>query len=153
MMTFLVSYRIAVWDDEHSILAVFKEVATEIPIPLDDPEAEAKMITEIVQCRGGTWVAVDESGKVIGFALARLDLRAKDKATSLKDIGLSGDSRGLGICSNLMNKLKAEGLPLTASVLADNQSSMADRLVKFGFKKTESDDKETRFRWDPPTAT
>jgi N-acetylglutamate synthase-like GNAT family acetyltransferase len=141
-------YRVATRDDETNILALFKEVAPEIPISLDDPEVEAKMITEIVQCRGETWVAVDANGKVIGFALARPDLRAKDTATSLKYIGVGGNSRGLGISSNLVNKLKAKGVPLTANVLSGNQSAMPDRLVRFGFTKVESDDKQTKFRWD-----
>ena len=144
-----ISYRVAIADDEPGILALFKEVAREIPVSLNEREAEPKMITEIVQCRGGTWVAVDASGKVVGFALARPDLRAKDRATSLKYIGVSKSSRGLGISSNLMNKLKAKGEPLTASVLSGNQSAMADRLVKFGFTKVESDDAETKFRWNP----
>jgi hypothetical protein len=145
-----ITYRLAVWDDEESILAVFKEVAPEIPIPSDDAEAEGKMITEIVQCRGGSWVAVDESGEVVGFALTRPDLRAKDRATALKYIGVTGNSRGLRISSNLMSELRAKGLPLTASVLSGNQSDMADRLVRFGFTKIDSDDKETKFRWEPP---
>jgi ribosomal protein S18 acetylase RimI-like enzyme len=147
-----IKYRVAVGDDEPGILALFKEVAPEIPIPPNDPKVEAKMITEIVQCRGGTWVAVDASGKVVGFALARPDLRSKDRATSLKYIGVSKSSRGLGISSNLMDKLKAKGEPLTASVLSGNQSAMADRLIKFGFTKVESDDAETKFRWNAQNA-
>jgi hypothetical protein len=131
---------------------LFKEVAPEIPIPVDDPDAEAKMTTEIVQCRDGTWVAVDADGKVVGFALTRLDLRAKDKVTSLKYIDVDRNSRGLRICSNLIEKLKAKGMPLSASVLSGNQSAMADRLVRLGFTKIESDGKETKFRWDPSIA-
>jgi hypothetical protein len=110
------------------------------------------MKIEIGQCRGGTWVAVDESGKVVGFALTRRDLGAKDNATALKYIGVGENSRGLRICSNLMKKLKAKVIPLTASVLSGNQSAMADRLVKFGFTKIDFDDEQAKFRWDPPNA-
>jgi hypothetical protein len=136
-----ITYRIAVQDDEPEIFALLTEVAPEIPIPLDQPGTEgrkitdSRMTTEIVQCRGGSWVAVDASGNVVGFALARRDLHATDRATSLKYIGVSGSSRGLGISSNLVNNLKAKGVPLTATVLSGNQSNMADRFVKFGSRK------------------
>jgi hypothetical protein len=63
-----INYRIAVGDDEPNILALFKEVAPEIPVSLDEPEAEAKMITEIVQRRGGTWVALT---KVVKSSVSR----------------------------------------------------------------------------------
>jgi hypothetical protein len=48
-----------------------------------------------------------------------------------------------------MNKLKADGVPLTASVLHTNKSDMANVLVHFGFKNVGSDLKETKLRWDP----
>jgi hypothetical protein len=48
-----------------------------------------------------------------------------------------------------MQKLLAKGVPLTASVLHDNQGKMADRLIKAGYEKLESDAKENRFRWAP----
>jgi hypothetical protein len=48
-----------------------------------------------------------------------------------------------------MDEMTNKGAPLTASVLHANRSAMADRLVKLGYKKSESDDKETRLRWDP----
>jgi hypothetical protein len=48
-----------------------------------------------------------------------------------------------------MEKLKAKGVPLTASVLNTNHSNMANRLLKIGFTKMESDAKEARFRWAP----
>ena len=110
------NHRVAVQGDEPEILVLFKEVAPEIPVPLDGPETEARMITEIVQCRGDAWVAEDVNGKVVGFVLSRLDLRAKDKAISLKYIGVKRNSRGLGISPNLIDKLKAKNMPLTASV-------------------------------------
>jgi hypothetical protein len=49
-----------------------------------------------------------------------------------------------------MEKMQANGVPLTASVLHDNRSAMADRLVKIGFTKVESSDaKEAKLRWAP----
>jgi hypothetical protein len=48
-----------------------------------------------------------------------------------------------------MEKLKTNGVLLTASVLHGNQSGMVDRLVKIGFTEMGSDDKETKLRWAP----
>lgn len=142
-----VTYRLAVEDE---ILALFKEVAPEIPVPLDKPETEENMVTEIVQCRGSTWVAVDANGKVVGFALSRRDNFASDRATALKYIGVAPSSRGLGVSPNLISKLKTNNIPLTASVLSSNTSDMAGRFLKSGFKQIASDTKQKNFRWDPP---
>lgn len=148
-----IDYRLAVEDDEFEILDLYKEVAPEIPVPLENPKTEDAMITEIVQCRNQSWVAVDPNGKVVGFALARLDLHEKNSATALKCIGVEESSRGCGISSNLINKLKAKGLPVTASVLHDNKSAMAERLLGAGFTEKESDyEGETKYQWNPPEA-
>jgi hypothetical protein len=48
-----------------------------------------------------------------------------------------------------MEKMKANGVPLTAGVPHDNRSAMADRLVKIGFTKVGSDAKEAKLRWAP----
>ena len=48
-----------------------------------------------------------------------------------------------------MKKLITKRAPLTASVLHGNQSGMADRLVKLGFTKVDSDAEETRLKWKP----
>ena len=60
-----IDYRLAGRDDETDILAVLKEVASEVPVQLDGPEREAKIQTEIVQCHQNkkSWVAVDAVGK------------------------------------------------------------------------------------------
>jgi hypothetical protein len=64
---------------------------------------------------GKSWVAVDADGNVVGVALARKDIHDQ-KAISLRYIGLGKNSRGLAISSTLMEKLKADGAPLTASL-------------------------------------
>ena len=142
-----IKYRVVVRDDDTNILAVLEEVATEIPIPLENQDA---IKTIIIQCResGKSWVAVDAKGIVVGFALAKPDLHQRG-AISLRYIGVSKESRGFGISAVLIEKLKTEGVPLTASVLHTNQSNMASRLVKDGFTKTGANETETQFRWDP----
>ena len=73
----------------------------------------------------------------------------ENQALSLRYIGVSKICRRCGIFAALMDEMTNKGAPLTASVLHANRSAMADRLVKLGYKKSESDDKETRLRWDP----
>jgi N-acetylglutamate synthase-like GNAT family acetyltransferase len=145
-----IDYRVATRDDETDILAVLEEVAPEIPVSLDalDPHDPIRGI--IVECRksGKSWVAVNAHGKVVGVGLARADFH-ENQAISLRYVGVSGEARRRGIFATLMEKLKSNGVPLTASVLHNNRSGMADRFVKIGFTKVASDAKETKMRWAP----
>jgi ribosomal protein S18 acetylase RimI-like enzyme len=149
-----VDYRVATHNDETDILAVLEEVALEIPVSLDTPENQEKIKTLIIQwCASGhSWVASKAGGTVVGFVLARPEFD-EQRTISLLYIGVSTDSRGHGIFKTLMEKLKASGVPLTASVLHTNKSAMADILVKkFGFTKMASDATETKLRWARPVA-
>jgi hypothetical protein len=116
---------------------------------LDTPERQDAIRGIIVECRksGKSWVAVDENGSVVGFVLARGDLH-ESGAISLRYVGVSADSRRRGIFGTLVEKMKADGVPLTASVLHGNRSAMADRLVKSGFTKAGSDAKDAKLRWE-----
>jgi ribosomal protein S18 acetylase RimI-like enzyme len=145
-----VDYRVASRDDETEILAVLEEVASEIPASFDASDRLDPTTGIIRECcqSGKSWVAVDANDKVVGFVLARKDIH-EQQAISLRYIGVSKNSRGRGIFYALMEKLKANGVRLTASVLHGNQSGMVDHLVKIGFTKVGADDKETKFRWAP----
>jgi N-acetylglutamate synthase-like GNAT family acetyltransferase len=146
-----VVYRIASRQDETDLLAVLEKVAPEIPLSIDAEDSQDPIKGIIRQCHesGKSWVAVNTDGTVVGFALAKPDLHEQQTAVSLRYIGVSPNSRGRGIFSTLMKKLKANSVPLTASVLHNNRSAMVDRLVKNGFKKVRSDAKETKLRWAP----
>ncbi len=145
-----VDYRVATFDDETDVLAVLEEVAPEIPVLLDTQDKKDGIITVIVQCRrsGKSWVAVSDDGKVVGFALAQQYFH--EGPIALPYIGVSTHARRRGIFATFMEKLKANGVPLTASVLHSNRSAMADRLAKIGFTIVGSDEKETKLQWDPP---
>ncbi len=148
-MTQKFEIRVAVRDDETDILAVLEEIAPEVPVLLDTPERQEAIKGIIIECRksGHSFVAVDAAGKVVGFALARPDFH-EDGAISLRYVGTSKASRRRGIFAAFIGKLKAEGAPITASVLQGNLSGMADQLSKIGFTETEAGDKEKKFRWD-----
>jgi GNAT superfamily N-acetyltransferase len=154
-MTDTPEYRVANGDDAVGILTVLQEVAPEIPLSLDTPERQDIMQSIVAECcaNGDSLVAVDADGIVVGFVLAKPDqierFLHKNHALSLRYIGVNKPWRRHGIFAALMEKAMAKGVPLTASVLRTNQSAMADRLVKVGYEKVESDAKETRLRWAP----
>jgi acetyltransferase (GNAT) family protein len=157
-MTDTPEYRVANGDDAVGIFTVLQEVAPEIPVSLDTPERQEAMQAVVAECcaSGESLVAVDADGTVVGFVLAKPDrlerFLYKNQALSLRYIGVNKAWRQRGIFGGLMEKSMAKGVPLTASVLHNNQSAMADRLVKDGYEKVESDAKETRLRWTPTPA-
>jgi len=145
-----IEYRLAVFDDETHILDVLEEVAPEIPVQLDDPESQDR-IKAVIRERhqsGKSWVAVDADHGVVGFVLARSYV---ERTIYIDYVGVRTDSRRRGIFSAFMEKLKANGVPLHASVLHGNLSSMVDILVNNGFTKIEPelDAKETKLVWSP----
>jgi hypothetical protein len=150
-----IEYRVANAEDGAGIWDLMQEIAPEIPVVLDTPELQAAMQSIIVECCASkdSLVAVDAAGTIVGVVLAKPDrlerFERRNQALSLRYIGVKGDYRQRGIFASLMEKQKAKGVPLKASVLHTNHSAMADRLVKIGCTKVESDDKETRLRWDP----
>jgi N-acetylglutamate synthase-like GNAT family acetyltransferase len=145
-------YRVASRGDETDILAALEEVAPEIPVLIDTPQRQDAIKGIIVECHksGQSFVAVDANSEVVGFVLARPDIHEQG-AISLRYVGVSKNSRRHGIFATFIEKLKAKGVPLTASVLHDNRSAMADQLVKVGFTELEANAKETKFRWAPGT--
>jgi hypothetical protein len=98
---------------------------------------------------GRSWVAVDAANSVIGVVLARKDIHER-QALALPYTTVSVNSRRRGIFATLMEKVKANGVPLTARVRHDNQSAMSDILVSMGFMKVGSDANETKLRWAAP---
>jgi hypothetical protein len=157
-MTDTPEFRVANGDDAVGILIVLQEVAPEIPLSLDTLEHQEAMQSIIAECcaSGESLVAVDADGTVVGFVLANADRLErffhKNQALSLRYIGVSKNWRQQGIFAGLVEKSMGKGVPLTASVLNTNQSAMADRLLKLGYEKVESDAKETRLRWTPTPA-
>lgn len=154
-MTDTLTYRAANSDDATDIFAVLEGVASEIPVLLDTEERREIMELIVQECcdSGDSLVAVEGNGTVVGFVLAKPDrlerFHKSNKALSLRYIGVSKDWRGQGVFGDLMEKSMAKGVPLNTSVLHTNQSAMADRLVKIGYEKVDSDDNETRLRWTP----
>ncbi|MGA7789070.1 MAG: GNAT family N-acetyltransferase [Xanthobacteraceae bacterium] len=149
-----VAYRNAVKNDEAGILAVLVEVAPEIVAPASTSEERGRLEHMVTVCRmsGKSWVAVDDGGNIVGFALARFDFDELE-ALRLHFIGVSKKSRKQKIFSSLIEKLKTYGVSVNARVLHTNKSKMTENLPKVGFTNEGSNASETKFRWDPPNAT
>jgi hypothetical protein len=148
-----VEYRRANDGDVQDIFAILQEVAPEIPLSLDTPESEEVMQCIIAECcaSGESWVAVDADGMIVGLALAKPDRLERflheNEALYLRYVGVSGSRRRHGIFRELMEKLMAKKVPLTATVLHGNRCGMADRLSKIGFTKSKASAKEVELRW------
>ncbi|WP_410051569.1 GNAT family N-acetyltransferase [Bradyrhizobium sp. SZCCHNR3013] len=147
-----ITYRPACENDETDILNVLEEVASEVPVRLDGAERQDRIRTIIVERRRGgkSWVAIDKSGNVVGFVLARPDVIEGQAAVFVDYVGVSAGLRRSGVFSALMEKLKAVGIVITADVLHANRAGMANTLTKMGFSAVESDAQKTRFQWAPP---
>ena len=65
-------YRSARLDDAADILAVLIELAPEIPVQVEPLAREEALYALIRNCSrsGESWMAVDETGRIVGFLLA-----------------------------------------------------------------------------------
>jgi ribosomal protein S18 acetylase RimI-like enzyme len=144
-MTQPLTCRAAIPDDEAGILAVFAEVAPEVPTTVK--EGTKELIARLVATEASL-VAVDLHGKVVGYALAEGDGKG---GISLIYLGVAKAARNNGISKTIISQLKEHGMPITASVRNDNASSMAERFKRFGFVERESVlEGETKYRWEAP---
>lgn len=149
--------RVADQNDKSGIWDVLFEVAPDIPARVEKPEEQESLknyISEWVDV-GNTWVAVDSDALVVGFVLSKPDngvrLKEKNNALNLPYIGVSKKWQKRGVLTSLLKNLKAQGEPLTVSVLNANKSNMIANLEKASFaKQSRQDPKQVHLRWDAP---
>lgn len=149
-----IEYRPMVFDDDSYVYEILEVVAPEIPFLLDSQDEQDKLKATIIQGRksGKSWIATDENRKVVGLVLARPHVYESKSAIYIYYIAVLKASRRRGIFSVLMEKTKANDVPVLANVLNGNLSSMVDILVKNGFTKLEPelDANDTKLVWLPP---
>jgi len=63
--------------------------------------------------------------------------------------GVRAVHRGQHIFPNLVKKVMAKGVPLTATVMRSNESNMLSRLLKLGFMEDYSLTDRDFLRWQP----
>ncbi|HEV2630831.1 MAG TPA: hypothetical protein VGV41_19580 [Pseudolabrys sp.] len=137
-------YRTATAADVDDILTIFGEVAPEVPTI--GVVEQTKGLVEGWVATGASLVALDSDGKIVGYALAQGD--GKD-GIELVYLGVTGTARGKRVCSGIVARLKEHDMPITASVRHDNQSLMAARFERLGFKTLENQQEQTKYRWKP----
>jgi hypothetical protein len=149
------AYRQAGLDDAAEIHALLLALAPEIPLLVDTLEREEALYAMIRNCArsGESWVACDESGRIVGFILAEpAQLRrhyAEGEALELRYAGVAPARRNQGTFGGLIEKVLARMLPVTTSVNPQNRLGIAGRLEKRGFRQVGAAGGEQRLRWEP----
>jgi hypothetical protein len=150
-----VTYRQAELGEAVDILAVLKEVATEIPLVVDTLEREEMVYGLIRTCArsGESWVAVDEGGGIVGFILVEPnDLRrhyAENEALEIRYASVASAHRTNGILAQLIKRALDRMVPVTMTVSNANRSELARYLEEAGFQRLASPGGERRYRWEP----
>src|SRR5438067_9090279 len=153
-----ISYRAARIDEAVDIIAVLIEIAPEIPVQIEPLEREEALYALIRNCArsGESWVATDEAGRIIGFLLAEPDQvrrhYAEHEILELRYGGVVKSHRRRGIFTELIEKVLARMVPVTATVSPANQSGAARLLEKLGFHSVSAPGGEQRLRWEPGPA-
>jgi hypothetical protein len=114
----MLEYRGVVSSDADGIFAVMEEVAPEIPLRLDTPEARKVIFNQVVQCckSEGSCVAVDNAGRIVGFLLAEPDelerFHHDNQALHLPYGGVAKSMRKQGAFCRLIEMVMSCQVPL-----------------------------------------
>jgi len=150
-----IAYRPARLDEAAAILAVLIEIAPELPVQVEPLEREEALYALIRSCArsGESWVAVDDTGRIVGFLLAEPDQvrrhYAEHEILELRHGGVLKSQRHRGVFTALIERVLARMVPVTATISPANQSGAARLLETHGFCNVSSPGGEQRFRWDP----
>ncbi len=149
-----IAYRPASVDDAAEIHALLLQLAPEIPLLVDSLEREEALYALIRNCgrSGESWVAVDEHGRIVAFALVDPELLERHYAEyeilELRYVGVAPDHRGKGILTNLIANVTARLVPVTVIIPPQNRSNIAARFEKLGFRRVASTGGEQQLRWE-----
>ena len=134
---------------------MLEEVAPEIPVHLDTPE-QKELFFERVQTTCASrevWIALDRDKQIVGFLMAEPDKKERsfrdNQALELSYGGVKKSHRGNDIFPDLVAKMKAKGVPLTATVLKQNELAMVNGLLELDFSKVDSRYDRDFLRWQP----
>ncbi len=149
--------RVAAPGDAAGIFGVLEQVASEIPLLIDTRERREGVSKIMYKCisTGESWVATDGGGVVAGFILVEPDemerFQRNNAALHLAYAGVAKTQRKHGIFRAMLQHVMNRNVPLTATVKFANQSGMAERLKRIGFRRTSVDSsrEEYTFIWQP----
>jgi hypothetical protein len=141
------TYRLAVVGDAADIHALLLGLAADIPLAVETLEQEEALYAAVrkILAFAQSWVALDGE-KAVGVVLV-------DSA----EVGRHwGENEQLAIryaggeaLDALLGRVLERGVPITAAVRDTNQTGLAVRLEKLGFRESEGRVGERRFRRDP----
>ena len=150
-----VSYRQALLEEAPDILAAVEAVADEIPLLLDTLEREEALYRVIRNCArsGESWVAVDETGAIVGFLLVEQNQTGRfwgeHEVLDLRHGGVLPSHRRQGVFTELLGRVTARLVPLTATINDANEGAAARRLEAAGFIRLPSPAGVQHFRREP----
>jgi len=150
--------RQAALGDAAEIHKLLLALAPEIPVQVDTLEREEALYALIRNCArsGESWVAEDEVGRIVGFALAERPERgrhyAEHEMVELHYAGVAPEHRGHGIFTELIGKLLTRMVPVATALSPQNRSGAVDRLERLGFRRIGSPGGEHRLRWESGAA-
>ena len=149
------SYRPAELSDAPDIHALLLTLAPEIPLLADTLEREEALYVVVRNFArsGESWLAFDEGGAIVGFALAApLEARrhyAEGEALELRYAGVAPEHRSRGVFSELLKRICARLLPIVATVGPANRSGIDRRFEAAGFRRSGAAGGERQYRWEP----
>jgi len=149
----MIAYRPAMLEEAPDILALMKALADEIPLRLDRLEHEEALYRVIRACArsGESWVAV-EGGEIVGAMLVQQNetdrFWGEHEALEIRHAGVVPAHRGQGIFGEMLNRVLARVVPVTAHVAAANNSGIGRRFEAAGFTR-EAAPNGQRYRWEP----
>ena len=151
------SYRQAALGDAAAIHALLLAMAPEIPVQVDTLESEEALYAMIRNCArsGESWVACDDSGRLVGFALAERAERgrhyAEHEVLELRYAGVAAAQREAGVVERLVERLIERMVPVIATVSPHNRSGLAACLERLGFRAAAAPGSERLYRREPGT--
>jgi hypothetical protein len=149
-----VSYRQAALGDAAAIHALLLALAPAIPLLVATLEREEALYALIRNCcrSGESWLACDDRGRIVGFALAERAERgrhyAEHEVLELRYAAVTDDQPAV-IVGRLVERLLDRMVPVVAMVSPRNRMGLADSLERLGFRPAAAPGGERHLRWEP----
>lgn len=151
------SLRAASLADLKEIWGLLREVAADIPYPLENEAAQENVLSELMACctSGLSPVAVGGTKEIAGALLVRRDdfewgFR-NGEAVHISYAAVAPAHREQGVLRALLSKVQEQKVPVFASVKNGNKLGIAEELAKLGFTHecTAQSGWGDLYRWQP----
>ncbi|MGE0260509.1 MAG: hypothetical protein AB7H71_02595 [Alphaproteobacteria bacterium] len=150
-----IDYRAARLDDAGEIHELLLRLAPEIPLLVDTLEREEALYALVRNCArsGESWVACDQTGRIVGAALVEPNQLgrhyAEHEVLDLRHAAVAPEHRESGVLGTLIGKVTARLQPVAVRIAGRNRTGLAACLRELGFRATDSAGGEQVWRWEP----